>query len=131
MILLSDFDVETARVILELWRNLNKTLDRALIKEQPGVEDYYDDRIDPWLEEELERELLMEPGCHCDHEFVYEHACTCGVDINYIDDELCVPDDLKVIGWIIDCYQPYFKKVQFYKSSPASPPQRHFSVKEE
>lgn len=104
MFKLIDYDVETTRVVLKGWRDFNKSLERLLINEPPGTkhEFCYHDGIDPWEEEERERELLEGPGCHCNYEFENGHTCNC-VNVDDIDDnDFAPPDDPRVLAWL--CY---------------------------
>jgi len=108
--LLDCLNEDTARFVIRAFIEQRRILHRMIKSIADYPEDYEltdEDFVDPLYEQEMERYLLEEPGCHCDCEY---GQCNC-VDVNYIDDEdFAPPVDPRALEWLIHSYFPAYWK---------------------
>jgi hypothetical protein len=85
--------------ILKAWDNYNQSLEKSGLLNDPTEYEYSpQDDIDPWEEEEQEREYLESVGCDCEGPCGY-YGCQKPVDIDRVNDEVCVPENPAMLNW--------------------------------
>ncbi|MFZ5645975.1 MAG: hypothetical protein ACOY46_20665 [Bacillota bacterium] len=93
--------------ILRAWDNFNQSLIRSGLLDDPAEYEYSpEDDIDPWEEEEKEREYLESVGCDCEGPCGY-YGCQKPVNIDRVDDEVCVQVDSRMLKWYWDYLTHY------------------------